>query len=257
MGIRTCFTDHSLYGFADLGSIFMNKILKAFLSEIDHVICVSNTRYLPAYPSMHLFPSPFFLNPPHPDPLTLSYWSKENTVLRGALNPYHVSVIPNAVIGDNLKPDPSRRTPNKGNLAILANFLLWHASYYLAFFYNSYHCRAESFGVSKGNRSVGSHCSQNMQNIFVRTVCHCWRWSQENWPWANAGASSVAWAGHFVAFLQASWRLQGILRFFTVLKWRMQNWIGYLVIDFKPRRHFFEYQFNRGLLHGHLGSCLL
>ena len=43
MGLRTCFTDHSLFGFADAASILTNKLLKFTLSDIDHVICVSHT----------------------------------------------------------------------------------------------------------------------------------------------------------------------------------------------------------------------
>eukprot|EP01104_Vermistella_antarctica_P008222 TRINITY_DN2053_c4_g1_i1.p1 TRINITY_DN2053_c4_g1~~TRINITY_DN2053_c4_g1_i1.p1 ORF type:complete len:309 (+),score=51.15 TRINITY_DN2053_c4_g1_i1:390-1316(+) len=45
MGFPTCFTDHSLFGFADASSIHMNKLLKICLSDVDHVICVSNTTY--------------------------------------------------------------------------------------------------------------------------------------------------------------------------------------------------------------------
>ena len=44
MGLKACFTEHSLYGFADVSSIVMNKVLKYTLSDIDHVICVSHTR---------------------------------------------------------------------------------------------------------------------------------------------------------------------------------------------------------------------
>lgn len=43
MGLRTAFTDHSLFGFADAGSILTNKLLKFTLSDVDHVICVSHT----------------------------------------------------------------------------------------------------------------------------------------------------------------------------------------------------------------------
>jgi phosphatidylinositol glycan class A protein len=51
MGLRTCFTDHSLYGFADAASILTNKLLKFTLSDVDHVICVSHTWYYPpCYP---------------------------------------------------------------------------------------------------------------------------------------------------------------------------------------------------------------
>ncbi|KAF2740779.1 phosphatidylinositol:UDP-GlcNAc transferase PIG-A [Polyplosphaeria fusca] len=73
MGLRTVFTDHSLFGFADAGSILTNKLLKFALSDIDHVICVSHT-------------------------------CKENTVLRASLDPLMVSVIPNAVVAENFRP---------------------------------------------------------------------------------------------------------------------------------------------------------
>ncbi|KAH8433481.1 phosphatidylinositol N-acetylglucosaminyltransferase subunit A/GPI3 [Aspergillus melleus] len=73
MGLRTVFTDHSLFGFADAGSILTNKLLKFALSDVDHVICVSHT-------------------------------CKENTVLRASLDPLMVSVIPNAVVAENFRP---------------------------------------------------------------------------------------------------------------------------------------------------------
>ncbi|OJJ45819.1 hypothetical protein ASPZODRAFT_68585 [Penicilliopsis zonata CBS 506.65] len=73
MGLRTVFTDHSLFGFADAASILTNKLLKFCLSDVDHVICVSHT-------------------------------CKENTVLRASLDPLMVSVIPNAVVAENFQP---------------------------------------------------------------------------------------------------------------------------------------------------------
>ena len=45
MGLKIVFTDHSLFGFHDTASILTNKLLKFTLSDIDHVICVSHTRY--------------------------------------------------------------------------------------------------------------------------------------------------------------------------------------------------------------------
>jgi phosphatidylinositol glycan class A protein len=66
MGYKVVFTDHSLYGFADVGSIHMNKVLQFTLADVTQAICVSHT-------------------------------SKENTVLRSGLPPEKVFVIPNAV----------------------------------------------------------------------------------------------------------------------------------------------------------------
>jgi phosphatidylinositol glycan class A protein len=43
MGLRAVLTDHSLFGFADAGSILTNKLLKFILSDVDHAICVSHT----------------------------------------------------------------------------------------------------------------------------------------------------------------------------------------------------------------------
>ena len=42
-GIRTVFTDHSLFGFDDAASILTNKLLEGALRNVDAVICVSNT----------------------------------------------------------------------------------------------------------------------------------------------------------------------------------------------------------------------
>ncbi|PWY99852.1 hypothetical protein BCV70DRAFT_200757 [Testicularia cyperi] len=77
MGLRTVFTDHSLFGFSDTASILTNKLFKLALSDIDRVVCVSHT-------------------------------GKENTVLRANLDPSKVSVIPNAVVADQFLPDPGR-----------------------------------------------------------------------------------------------------------------------------------------------------
>uniref|UniRef100_A0A0G4HPE0 phosphatidylinositol N-acetylglucosaminyltransferase n=1 Tax=Chromera velia CCMP2878 TaxID=1169474 RepID=A0A0G4HPE0_9ALVE len=90
MGYKVLYTDHSLFGFADAACIHINKLLKFFLSDIDHAICVSHT-------------------------------NKENLVLRAALRPTNVSVIPNAVDATRFIPDVSRRPPPpRLNVIILA-----------------------------------------------------------------------------------------------------------------------------------------
>lgn len=73
MGLKAVFTDHSLFGFADVGSILTNKLLRFALADIDHVVCVSHT-------------------------------GRENTVLRAALRPSDVSTIPNAIDAQHFVP---------------------------------------------------------------------------------------------------------------------------------------------------------
>ncbi|TFK28495.1 glycosyltransferase family 4 protein [Coprinopsis marcescibilis] len=87
MGIRTVFTDHSLFGFDDAASILTNKLLVGNLKNVDAVICVSHT-------------------------------GRENTVLRAQLfekdgnDPTkpamrrNVYVIPNTLVAEKFKPCP-------------------------------------------------------------------------------------------------------------------------------------------------------
>jgi phosphatidylinositol glycan class A protein len=76
LNLKTIFTDHSLFGFADTSSILTNKLLQYTITNCDHVICVSHT-------------------------------SRENTVLRANMDDAaRVSVIPNAVDSELFKPGP-------------------------------------------------------------------------------------------------------------------------------------------------------
>ncbi|KAJ6532761.1 transferase [Mycena vulgaris] len=43
LGVRTVFTDHSLFGFDDAASILTNKLMAGSLKNVDAVICVSHT----------------------------------------------------------------------------------------------------------------------------------------------------------------------------------------------------------------------
>nr|CAG4643914.1 EOG090X0515 [Lepidurus arcticus] len=78
MGLKSVFTDHSLFGFADASAITTNKFLQISLANCNHCICVSHT-------------------------------GKENTVLRANVRPELVSVIPNAVDTKIFRPDPTQR----------------------------------------------------------------------------------------------------------------------------------------------------
>ena len=58
-------------------------------------------------------------------------WSKENTVLRAALDPNMVSVIPNAVITDNFRPAPYRSSnPDQSNSQLSKLTKLWLSWYH-------------------------------------------------------------------------------------------------------------------------------
>ncbi|XP_058205330.1 phosphatidylinositol N-acetylglucosaminyltransferase subunit A isoform X2 [Rhododendron vialii] len=92
MGYKVVFTDHSLYGFADAGSIHMNKVLQFTLADVSQVICVSHT-------------------------------SKENTVLRSGLPPEKVFVIPNAVDTAMFKPAPKRLSSDEIVIVVISRLV--------------------------------------------------------------------------------------------------------------------------------------
>lgn len=82
MNIRTVFTDHSLFGFADISAIITNTCLHMSLIGCNRLICVS-------------------------------YIGKENTALRSRVEPNNVSVIPNAVDAGVFKPNIEARPKNR------------------------------------------------------------------------------------------------------------------------------------------------
>ncbi|KAF9235599.1 glycosyltransferase family 4 protein [Melanogaster broomeanus] len=100
-GIRTVFTDHSLFGFEDAASILTNKLLAAALKNVDAVICVSHT-------------------------------GRENTVLRGQLfepseDDTSVSVvrpsvytIPNALVAEQFTPSSQPRPSETINIVVIS-----------------------------------------------------------------------------------------------------------------------------------------
>ncbi|KAF9001822.1 UDP-Glycosyltransferase/glycogen phosphorylase [Hymenopellis radicata] len=95
LGVRTVFTDHSLFGFADAVSILKNKLMAGTMRNVDAVICVSHT-------------------------------GRENTVLRGELFDEsedgktmvvrdNVYVIPHALVSANFQPGPPKPTDISGD----------------------------------------------------------------------------------------------------------------------------------------------
>lgn len=78
LNLKTVFTDHSLFGFADVSAIITNQLLRMSLIFADAVICVSHV-------------------------------GKENTALRAGVSPEKIFVIPNAVDSDVFKPSYERK----------------------------------------------------------------------------------------------------------------------------------------------------
>lgn len=125
MGIRTVFTDHSLFGFEDAASILTNKLLVGTLRNVDAVICVSHTGYV----DINLLVC--ILNP---SPSWIDVFSRENTVLRGELyetddtNPHskrivvnpNVYVIPNSLVADKFRPCHIPRRSDESASSLLA-----------------------------------------------------------------------------------------------------------------------------------------
>ncbi|XP_014211671.1 N-acetylglucosaminyl-phosphatidylinositol biosynthetic protein [Copidosoma floridanum] len=92
MGLKSVFTDHSLFGFADASAVLTNKCLEMSLADCDHCICVSHT-------------------------------GKENTVLRAKVQKEKVSVIPNAVDCALFTPDISKRSKNCITIVVVSRLV--------------------------------------------------------------------------------------------------------------------------------------
>lgn len=94
LGLKTVFTDHSLFGFADLSAALTNNLLEVNLGMVNHAICVSHI-------------------------------GKENTVLRARVAKHRVSVIPNAVDTALFTPDPQQRPSNDIINIVVASRLVY------------------------------------------------------------------------------------------------------------------------------------
>jgi phosphatidylinositol N-acetylglucosaminyltransferase subunit A len=89
LGLKTVFTDHSLFNFSDPENILLNKLIKTMLSELDAAIWVSHV-------------------------------NKENLFLRLSIPPSKIYVISNSINACNFKPDPSLRPKDTINIIILS-----------------------------------------------------------------------------------------------------------------------------------------
>uniref|UniRef100_A0A6B2EC60 phosphatidylinositol N-acetylglucosaminyltransferase n=1 Tax=Phlebotomus kandelakii TaxID=1109342 RepID=A0A6B2EC60_9DIPT len=94
LNLRVIFTDHSLFGFADLSAVVTNKFLQISLCTCNHCICVSHI-------------------------------GKENTVLRASVPAHKVSVIPNAVDTALFTPNPIKRPQDDTITVVIVSRLVY------------------------------------------------------------------------------------------------------------------------------------
>lgn len=87
LGLKSVYTDHSLFGFDDIASLILNRVLRITLSTADAVICVSHT-------------------------------CRDNLIVRAAIDPSVVHALPNAVDPSNFTPDPTKRS-NDGRIKVV------------------------------------------------------------------------------------------------------------------------------------------
>lgn len=120
LSFQTVFTDHSLFGFADLSAVVTNKFLEISLSTCSHCICVSHT-------------------------------GKENTVLRARVPKENVSVIPNAVDTARFTPCATAKSNSNESEYFQHYKTIWNL---LKASHSSYHSGCFEVGLQKGNRSV-------------------------------------------------------------------------------------------------------
>jgi phosphatidylinositol glycan class A protein len=93
MGLRVCYTDHSLFPFTDIASVNVNKLMRFTMSGLDHAIGVSHI-------------------------------CRENLVMRARLPPGDVSTIPNAVDPTRFTPDPNARSRDgRVNVVIMSRLV--------------------------------------------------------------------------------------------------------------------------------------
>lgn len=79
MGIKTVFTDHSLYDMGSLHMVNLNAVIAWLTKDMDHFLAVS-------------------------------YVTKENMIFRFSKRAEEISVVPNALDCDLFYPDPSKRS---------------------------------------------------------------------------------------------------------------------------------------------------
>ena len=92
MGLPSVYTDHSLFGFDDLASVILNRVLQTTLATVDAAIGVSHV-------------------------------CRDNLILRAKLDPKRVHVIPNALDPTKFVPDPTKRCPDRIKIVVISRLV--------------------------------------------------------------------------------------------------------------------------------------
>jgi len=92
LGLASVYTDHSLFGFDDIASIILNRVMKVTMSTVSAAICVSHT-------------------------------CRDNFILRTKIMPSIVHVIPNAVDPSKFTPDPSKRDKERITVVVVSRLV--------------------------------------------------------------------------------------------------------------------------------------
>jgi len=92
LGLASVYTDHSLFGFDDLASVILNRVMKATLSTANAIICVSHT-------------------------------CRENLIMRANMDPTIVHAIPNAIDANKFTPDVSKRCMERIKIVVVSRLV--------------------------------------------------------------------------------------------------------------------------------------
>jgi phosphatidylinositol N-acetylglucosaminyltransferase subunit A len=92
LGLASVYTDHSLFGFDDVASVILNRVLQATLSTVDAAIAVSHV-------------------------------CRHNLILRAKIQPDRIHVIPNAIDPTKFIPDPSRRSSDRIKVVVISRLV--------------------------------------------------------------------------------------------------------------------------------------
>lgn len=96
MGLKSVYTDHSLFGFDDIAGVVLNRVLQTTLCTVNAAIAVSHA-------------------------------CMDNLILRAHLKPpdNRVSIIPNAIDATKFTPDPSQRPTNNRIQVVVVSRLVY------------------------------------------------------------------------------------------------------------------------------------